>query len=36
MSVALEVSEHFLYGIMNAKGETLYQKYKSKYLKQAK
>ena len=36
MSVALEVAEHFLYGIMNAKGETLYQKYKSKYLKQAK
>ncbi len=36
MSVALEVAEHFLYGIMNAKGEKLYQKYKTKYLKQAK
>jgi AcrR family transcriptional regulator len=36
MSVAMEVGEHFLYGIMNAKGEKLYQKYKTKYLKQAK
>ena len=36
MSVALEVAEHFMYGIMNAKGEALYQKYKTKYLKQAK
>ena len=35
MSVALEIAEHFLYGIMNAKGEKLYQKYKAKYLKQA-
>jgi AcrR family transcriptional regulator len=34
MSVALEIGEHFLYGIMNAKGEKLYQKYKAKYLKQ--
>ena len=32
--VALEIGEHFLYGIMNAKGEKLYQKYKAKYLKQ--
>ena len=35
MTVALEIGEHFLYGIMNAKGEKLYQKYKAKYLKQA-
>ncbi|MFI5195681.1 MAG: TetR/AcrR family transcriptional regulator [Chitinophagales bacterium] len=35
MSVALEIGEHFLYGIMNSKGEKLYQKYKAKYLKQA-
>ena len=33
MSVALEIGEHFLYGIMNNKGEKLYQKYKAKYLK---
>jgi len=35
MSVAVEIGEHFLYGIMNAKGEKLYLKYKAKYLKQA-
>ena len=35
MSVALEIGEHFLYGIMNSRGEKLYQKYKAKYLKQA-
>jgi len=35
ISVALEIGEHFLYGIMNAKGEKLYHKYKEKYLKQA-
>ena len=35
MTVALEIGEHFLYGIMNTKGEKLYQKYKAKYLKQA-
>ena len=35
ISVALEIGEHFLYGIMNSKGEKLYQKYKTKYLKQA-
>jgi hypothetical protein len=35
MTVALEIGEHFLYGIMNAKGEKLYLKYKAKYLKQA-
>lgn len=34
MSVALEIGEHFLYGIMNNKGEKLYHKYKAKYLKQ--
>ena len=34
MSVALEIGEHFLYGIMNPKGEKLYQKYKTKYLQQ--
>jgi TetR/AcrR family transcriptional regulator, cholesterol catabolism regulator len=33
ISVALEIGEHFLYGIMTAKGEKLYQKYKVKYLK---
>jgi TetR/AcrR family transcriptional regulator, cholesterol catabolism regulator len=33
MSVALEIGEHFLHGIMTAKGEKLYQKYKTKYLK---
>lgn len=32
--VANEISEHFLYGIMTAKGEKLYKKYKEKYLKQ--
>ncbi|HTN46201.1 MAG TPA: TetR/AcrR family transcriptional regulator [Flavipsychrobacter sp.] len=32
--VNTEVSEHFLYGIMTAKGEKLYKKYKEKYLKQ--
>ncbi len=35
MSVTLEIGEHFLYGIMNTKGEKLYQKYKAKYLKQS-
>jgi len=34
MTVALEIGEHFLYGIMNAKGEKLYLKYKAKYIKQ--
>jgi hypothetical protein len=34
MSVAMEIGEHFLYGIMTPKGEKLYQKYKAKYLKQ--
>jgi AcrR family transcriptional regulator len=34
MTVALEIGEHFLYGIMTAKGEKLYLKYKAKYLKQ--
>ena len=34
MSVALEIGEHFLYGIMTPKGEKLYKKYKEKYLKQ--
>ncbi|RYZ56184.1 MAG: TetR/AcrR family transcriptional regulator [Sphingobacteriales bacterium] len=33
-SVAYEISEHFLYGIMTPKGEKLYQKYKETYLKQ--
>lgn len=32
--VGHEISEHFLYGIMTAKGEKLYQKYKDKYVKQ--
>lgn len=35
MTVAIEIGEHFLYGIMTAKGEKLYRKYKAKYLKQA-
>jgi AcrR family transcriptional regulator len=35
ISVALEIGEHFLYGIMTPKGEELYQKYKIQYLKQA-
>ena len=35
MSVALEIGEHFMYGLMTPKGEKLYQKYKAKYLKQA-
>lgn len=30
--VNLEIGEHFLYGIMTAKGEELYHKYKDKYL----
>jgi AcrR family transcriptional regulator len=34
MSVALEIGEHFLYGIMTPKGVELYRKYKSKYLKE--
>jgi AcrR family transcriptional regulator len=33
MSVALEIGEHFMYGIMTTKGEKLYLKYKTKYLK---
>ena len=32
--VTHEIFEHFLYGIMTAKGEKLYQKYKEHYLKQ--
>jgi AcrR family transcriptional regulator len=32
--VTHEIFEHFLYGIMTAKGEKLYQKYKENYLKQ--
>lgn len=35
MSVALEIGEHFMYGIMTPKGEELYKKYKSEYIKQA-
>jgi hypothetical protein len=31
--VGEEIFEHFLYGIMNAKGEKLYKKYKEKYQK---
>lgn len=33
MSVALEIGEHFLYGIMTEKGVHQYQKYKTIYLK---
>lgn len=35
MSVAMEIGEHFMYGLMTSKGEKLYQKYKEQYLKQA-
>jgi TetR/AcrR family transcriptional regulator, cholesterol catabolism regulator len=35
MSVALEIGEHFLYGIMTVKGIELFKKYKEKYLQQA-
>ena len=30
--VALEIGEHFMYGIMSPKGEELYKEYKAKYL----
>ncbi len=36
MEVAMELGEHFMYGIMTPKGEQLYINYKEKYLKQAK
>lgn len=32
--VGHEISEHFLYGIMTAKGKKLYKKYKEQYFKQ--
>ena len=35
LSVALEIGEHFLYGIMTVKGIELFKKYKEKYLQQA-
>jgi TetR/AcrR family transcriptional regulator, cholesterol catabolism regulator len=35
MNVALEIGEHFLYGIMTQKGIELYVTYKEQYLKQA-
>jgi AcrR family transcriptional regulator len=31
--VSHEIAEHFIYGIMTAKGEKLYQKFKQQYLK---
>jgi AcrR family transcriptional regulator len=34
MTVALEIGEHFLYGIMTEKGENLYKTYKAKYIKE--
>jgi len=34
ISVALEIGEHFLYGIMTEKGIKLYHKYKDKHIKQ--
>lgn len=34
ISVALEIGEHFLYGIMTQKGVKLYHKYKDKHIKQ--
>ncbi len=33
MDVAMEIGEHFMYGIMTPKGEQLYITYKEKYLK---
>jgi TetR/AcrR family transcriptional regulator, cholesterol catabolism regulator len=35
MSVAMEIGEHFMYGLMTPEGEEQYRKYKAKYLKQA-
>ncbi len=35
MSVALEIGEHFMYGLMTPKGIEQYLKYKEQYLKQA-
>ncbi|GAA4465911.1 hypothetical protein GCM10023093_18930 [Nemorincola caseinilytica] len=35
MSVALEIGEHFMYGMMTPQGTELYLKYKEQYLKQA-
>jgi len=35
LSVSLEIGEHFLYGIMTAKGVKQYHKYKEKYLTQS-
>jgi len=35
MSVALEIGEHFMYGLMTPKGIELYKQYKEQYLKQA-
>lgn len=35
LNVAMEIGEHFMYGLMTPKGEKLYQKYKEQYLKQA-
>lgn len=35
MSVAMEIGEHFMYGLMTAKGIELYCEYKIKYLKKA-
>ena len=35
MTVALDLGEHFMYGIMTPKGIELYKKYKAQYLKQA-
>ena len=35
ISVAMEIGEHFLYGLMTPKGEELYITYKEKYLKKA-
>ncbi|PQJ10861.1 hypothetical protein CJD36_012890 [Flavipsychrobacter stenotrophus] len=33
-SVAMEIGEHFMYGIMTAKGIKLYTEYKAQYIKQ--
>jgi len=35
MSVAMEIGEHFLYGLVTPKGEKLFQKYKAKYLQKS-
>lgn len=35
LSVAMEIGEHFMYGIMTHKGEELYKEYKAQYIKKS-